>query len=55
VDAVEVAVIPLLLGGGIALLPSPADRAKLKLTGQKVLKKTGMVCLEYAVTPARKR
>jgi dihydrofolate reductase len=55
VDAVEVAVIPVLLGGGIPLLPTPTDRTKLKLTGHKVLKKTGTVCLEYAMTAARKR
>jgi dihydrofolate reductase len=55
VDAVEVAVIPVLLGGGIPLLPAPADRAKLKLTSHAVLKKTGTLRLEYAVTSARKR
>ena len=49
VDSVEVAVIPVLLGGGIPLLPPPADRAKLKLTGHKVYAKTGTVLLEYAV------
>jgi dihydrofolate reductase len=31
VDTVEVAVIPILLGGGIPLLPPPARQAKLKL------------------------
>jgi dihydrofolate reductase len=48
VDTVEVAVIPVLLGGGIPLLPSPAKQAKLKLTGHKVYK-TGIVSLEYGV------
>jgi dihydrofolate reductase len=48
VDAVEVAVVPVLLGGGIALLPPPAKQAKLKLTGHRVYK-TGIVSLEYAV------
>jgi dihydrofolate reductase len=48
VDAVEVAVVPVLLGGGIPLLPPPARQAKLKLTGHKVYK-TGIVSLEYAV------
>jgi dihydrofolate reductase len=48
VDTVEVAVIPVLLGGGIPLLPSPAKQATLKLTGHKVYK-TGIVSLEYAV------
>ena len=36
VDTVEVGVIPVLLGGGIPLLPAPAKLAKLKLTGHKV-------------------
>jgi hypothetical protein len=45
---VEVAVIPVLLGGGIPLLPPPATAAKLNLTGHKVYK-TGIVLLEYAV------
>ena len=49
VDAVEIAVIPVLLGGGIPLLPTPAARTKLKLTGHRVYKKTGIVLLEYAV------
>jgi dihydrofolate reductase len=47
VDTVEVAVIPVLLGGGIPLLPPPAQRAGLRLTGHKVYK-TGIVSLEYA-------
>src|SRR5262245_29045181 len=49
VDSAEVAVIPVLLGGGIPLLPSRAARATLKLTGHKVYSKTGTVSLEYAV------
>jgi len=49
VDAVEVAVVPILLGAGIPLLPPPAKRAKLKLTGHKMYDKTGTVSLEYAV------
>jgi dihydrofolate reductase len=47
VDTVEVAVIPVLLGGGIPLLPSPAKRAKLKLMGHKVYG-SGIVALEYS-------
>ena len=47
VDAVEVAVIPVLLGGGVPLLPPPADRLKLRLVGTKAFK-TGIVALEYA-------
>ncbi len=50
VDTVEVAVIPVLLGGGIPLLPAPAAQAKLKLTSHRVYQKTGSVSLEYAVS-----
>lgn len=49
VDTVEVAVIPVLLGGGTALLPPPARQTKLKLTGHKIYKTTGIVLLEYSV------
>jgi dihydrofolate reductase len=48
VDSVEVAVIPVLLGEGIPLLPPPARQAKLELTGHKVYP-TGIVSLEYAL------
>ena len=40
--------MPVLLGGGIPLLPPPARRAKLKLVGNKVFR-TGIVSLEYAI------
>lgn len=49
VDAVEVAVVPVLLGKGMPLLPSPAKQAKLQLTGHKIYSKSGIVSLEYAV------
>ena len=48
VDTVEVAVIPVLLGEGIPLLPPPAKQTKLKLTNHKIYK-TGIVSLEYAI------
>lgn len=47
VDTVEVAVIPVLLGGGIPLLPAPAKPTKLGLTGHKVYG-SGVVLLEYS-------
>ncbi len=49
VDTVEVAVIPVLLGEGVPLLPAPANRIKLKLTGHKLYAKTGIMSLEYQV------
>lgn len=48
VDTVEVALIPVLLGGGIPLLPPPTPRARLRLVGSKSLK-TGIMSLEYAI------
>ncbi|HEV8000775.1 MAG TPA: dihydrofolate reductase family protein [Planctomycetaceae bacterium] len=49
VDTIEVAVIPILLGGGVPLLPAASFRTKLQLVGSRVYKKTGTVNLEYAV------
>ena len=49
VDTVEVAIMPVLLGGGIPLLPVPAKQTRLKLAGQKVYANTGIVSLEYSV------
>jgi dihydrofolate reductase len=50
VDTVEVAIVPILLGGGIPLLPTPSDRIKLALTNHKVYS-TGVITLEYTITP----
>jgi dihydrofolate reductase len=49
VDSVEVAVVPVLVGGGVPLLPAPAPRRSLRLTGHRVYPKSGIVLLEYAV------
>jgi len=54
VDTVEVAVIPVLLGGGVPLLPNPARQAKLTLTGHHIYN-TGIVLLEYTVNGPNKR
>ena len=51
VDEVSVSVIPVLLGGGVPLLPSPAERARLKLRAHRVYEKTGTVALEYDIVP----
>lgn len=51
VDSVEVAVIPVLLGGGIPLLPDAVGPAKLKLIENNTLEKTGTVTLSYAIEP----
>lgn len=49
VDTVEVAVIPVLLGEGVPLLPAPANRVKLKLIRHKLYSKTGIMSLQYEV------
>ena len=49
VDQVSVAVIPVLLGGGMPLLPDSPKRAGLQLVKHQVFAKTGTVSLEYAV------
>ena len=48
VDPVEVAAIPVFIGGGIPLLPPTAEQTKLRLTGLTVCK-TGIVSPEYLV------
>lgn len=48
VDTVEVAVVPILLGGGVPLLAHPARQTQLTLTGHRIYS-TGIVSLEYAV------
>ena len=49
VDAVGVAVVPVMLGGGTPLFPAPATRIPLKLVGQRTYEKSGIVSLEYVV------
>jgi dihydrofolate reductase len=49
VDSVEVAIVPVLLGGGIALIPPPAQRARLTLTHHRIYPQTGIVELHYDV------
>ena len=49
VDSVEVAIIPVLLGNGIPLLPRGASLARLSLVKHRVYEKTGTVSLKYAL------
>lgn len=46
VDTVEVSVIPVLLGGGVPLLPPPYDPARLRLVSHKIYR-SGRVSLAY--------
>ncbi len=50
VDGVEVAIIPVILGGGIPMLPSALNHAKLQLTSHRIFEKTGTVLLTYTVS-----
>jgi dihydrofolate reductase len=50
VDTVEPAVIPVLLGGGIPMLPPPSSQVRLSLTSHRLYPKSGIVLLEYAVS-----
>lgn len=51
VDTVEVSVVPVLLGGGVPLLPPGAPRTALELAGTQVYP-TGIVTLRYTVPGA---
>ena len=50
VDDVEVAIIPVILGGGIRLVPSALNHTKLQLTSHRIYEKSGTVLLTYAVS-----
>ncbi len=49
VDGVDVAIIPILLGGGLPLLPAPGPRLPLTLTSHRLYTQTGTLFLEYDV------
>jgi dihydrofolate reductase len=51
VDTVELAVVPVLLGSGVPLLP-PGSTTKLVLADQKTLPTSGIVMLSYSVPGA---
>jgi dihydrofolate reductase len=50
VDTVEPAVVPVLLGEGVPMLPPPASRTRLSLRGHRLYPKSGITLLEYAVS-----
>jgi dihydrofolate reductase len=49
VDGVDVAIIPILLGAGLPLLPPPTSRLSLKLRSHRLYATTGTMFLEYDV------
>src|SRR5262249_29698571 len=48
VDTVEVALMPVLLGGGIPFLPPPAPQVRLKLVSSQAYG-SGIMALEYTI------
>ena len=52
VDTVEIAVMPVMIGSGIPVLP-PGAITELSLVDQKILKKSGIVVLSYAAPRGR--
>jgi dihydrofolate reductase len=52
VDGIDVAIIPILLGGGIPLLSSPGPRLSLQLRTHRLFATTGTLVLEYDVQRA---
>jgi dihydrofolate reductase len=49
VDGVDVAIIPILLGAGLPLLPPPTSRLSLQLRSHRLYATTGTMFLEYDV------
>ena len=49
VDALDLGIIPVLLGGGIPLLPPPAERKSLTLKSHRLYEKSGILMVEYDV------
>ena len=49
VDGVQVAIVPVILGGGLPLIAAPGPRLKLGLRRERVYRTTGTLFLEYDV------
>lgn len=49
VDGVDVAIIPVLLGGGVPLLPTPGPRLTLQLRASRLYQASGTLMLNYDV------
>ena len=47
VDGVQVAIVPVILGGGLPLIAAPGPRLKLQLRRERVYRTTGTLFLEY--------
>jgi len=49
VDGVDLAIVPIILGGGVPLLATPGPRLPLRLRSHRVFAATGTVMVEYDV------
>ncbi|MBV9744363.1 MAG: dihydrofolate reductase [Acidobacteriia bacterium] len=49
VDRIAMSVVPILLGGGIPMLPLTATKARLRFRSQRLYPKTGTIFLEYDI------
>jgi len=49
VDGVDVAIIPVILGGGLPMMATPGPKLNLKLKTHRLYAKTGTLLLEYDV------
>jgi dihydrofolate reductase len=49
VDGVDVAIVPILLGGGLPLLPGTGQRLSLRLRSHRLYAATGTIFVEYDV------
>lgn len=49
VDGVDVAIVPVVLGGGLPLMAAPGERLALQLRSHRVYAGTGTLMLEYDV------
>jgi dihydrofolate reductase len=54
VDGLDLGMMPILLGGGIPMLPTPASRVPLRLRAHQVYPKTGSLFLEYDIVRGKK-
>lgn len=51
VDGVKVAIVPVVLGGGLPLMAAPGSRLRLELHAHRVYKTSGILFTEYNVVP----
>jgi hypothetical protein len=49
VDGIDIAIIPIVLGGGLPLVPTPGPRLLLRLRKHRLYETTGTLLLEYDV------